>query len=86
MSSNNSVADHAAGRGLTVRYNGRGKIFEVAKSTIMSKPETLLAKMLDEKWSGGKQDESSSGSSNVAGAYFVDVNPSRFECVLDWYR
>ena len=61
----------------TVKFNVGGTVSEVAVSTIQSRPEGLLAKMIDGRFPCGK-DES--------GAYFVDRNPRFFDVVLDVHR
>ncbi|KAJ1482892.1 hypothetical protein T484DRAFT_1802483 [Baffinella frigidus] len=60
-----------------VKFNVGGKPFEVAETTIQSQPAGLLAKMIDGRFSCGK-DES--------GAYFLDRNPQFFPIVLDVHR
>jgi len=61
----------------TAKFNVGGTVFEVAVSTIQSHPGGLLAKMIDGRLGGGK-DES--------GAYFIDRSPRFFEIVLDVHR
>ncbi|KAJ1483537.1 BTB/POZ protein [Baffinella frigidus] len=61
----------------TAKFNVGGTVFEVAVSTIQSRPEGLLAKMTDGRFECGK-DES--------GAFFVDRNPQFFNIVLDVLR
>ncbi|KAJ1484792.1 hypothetical protein T484DRAFT_1796014 [Baffinella frigidus] len=61
----------------TVKFNVGGTVFEVAVSTIKSRPEGLLAKMIDGRFECGL-DES--------GAYFVDRDARFFGIVLAVHR
>ena len=61
----------------TVRFNVGGTVSEVAVSTIKSKPDALLAKMIDGRFPSTK---------DKSGAYFVDRDPQLFRIVLDVHR
>lgn len=58
----------------TVIFNVRGRHFELLPELIYSKPDTLLAQLM--------QDIGTVASKPV----FVDANPDRFEHIIDWYR
>jgi len=60
-----------------------GSIFKVPAKIVHAQPETLLAKLLREV------SEADPAAGSVAGKskpIFVDADPSRFKCILDWYR
>lgn len=58
----------------TVVFNVGGRHFEVLRQTIEARPSTLLASLLEDI------------GTDRAAPIFVDANPERFACILDWYR
>lgn len=57
----------------TVVFNVSGRHYEVLKQTIRGRPQTKLARLLDDNAGSGRP-------------IFVDANPDRFVHILDWYR
>jgi hypothetical protein len=62
-----------------IRFNVGGTLYEVALTTLMKSPETMLAKLASKKWcerSGNDADES----------IFIDRDGEIFKYILAWYR
>ena len=57
-----------------------GETFRTARSTLVSCPDPLLAKMFD------LNSESPPTAVTKEGTYFLDVNPKPFGIILDWLR
>lgn len=57
-----------------VNLNVGGVNYSVARSTILKFEETMLAKLVSDKWSKGHD------------AIFIDRDGERFKYILDWYR
>jgi hypothetical protein len=57
-----------------VVFNVGGQNFEILRQTILARPDTLLATMLDDI------------ATDSSKAMFIDANPERFAHILDWYR
>mmetsp|Transcript_89156 Transcript_89156/g.277160 ORF Transcript_89156/g.277160 Transcript_89156/m.277160 type:complete len:298 (+) Transcript_89156:99-992(+) len=58
----------------TVVFDVRGVPFKVLGQTILARPSTLLANLLDDI------------DSDASKPIFVDANPDRFNHILDWYQ
>jgi len=61
-----------------IQLNVGGRIFGCYKSTLLTYPETLLARMFSTSASIAKKGNS--------GEYFFDRNPDVFEIILEFYR
>ena len=63
-------------------FDVRGKIFKVSRSTILAKPDTLLAHMITNAELSAKAVMGRSADN----ALYVDANSDIFELILDFYR
>lgn len=59
-----------------VHFNVGGMRYDVAEDTLMKYEDTMLAKMVSEKWH----------KENGQEPLFIDSNGERFQYILDWYR
>ena len=57
-----------------------GKTFRTARSTLLSCPDSLLAKMFD------PDSDRPPAAVTEGGGYFLDQNPRYFGVILDWLR
>jgi len=62
-----------------VKLNVGGKLFQTTLTTLLSSPDSLLAKMFDPE-SGLEPAYSENG------VFFLDSNPKYFSVILDWLR
>lgn len=60
-----------------VRFNVGGTEYQVARSTLMKFPDTMLAVMVSERWSN---------ESETNQVLTIDRDPLRFRFILDYYR
>lgn len=60
----------------TVVFNVGGVRYELARSTLLLHPDTMLAVLVSERW----------GSEGAEEPLFVDRDGQRFQFVLDFYR
>ena len=63
-----------------LKLNVGGTIFETTRSTLMSNPDSLLAKMFD------PESAISPASMDEDGVYRIDSSPRAFEVILNWLR
>jgi BTB/POZ domain len=68
----------------TVRFNVGGTKYEVATSTVLSHPDTMLARLVSERWNGknGKRPREEDDQDEI----FIDSDGKRFHFVLDFMR
>jgi len=69
----------ALGVSKLIKLNVDGKLFQTTLSTLMSSPESLLARMFDPE-SGFQPPHSEDG------VYFLDADPVYFGVILNWLR
>lgn len=55
-------------------FNVGGTLYDVAKTTILKFEDTMLAKLVSDKWNKGNE------------VIFIDRDGERFKYILDWYR
>jgi len=80
MSKRNSNNNNKSPSPPTVRLNVGGHLYEVPRSLFDLYPESMLARLLDDTWRSGNDDDSSNET------IFVDRNGERFQYVLDLLR
>ena len=68
-----SINEHNSNR--IVHFNVGGTKYDVAKSTIELYPNTMLARLISDKWQESPNQE-----------IFIDRDGPRFRCVLDYMR
>jgi hypothetical protein len=59
-----------------VNFNVGGVQYHVARDTVLNAEETMLKKLVSDKWTAGHDEES----------IFIDRDGERFKYILDWYR
>lgn len=59
-----------------IELNVGGMRYDVAEDTLMKYEDTMLAKMVADKWQKGGDQEPK----------FIDRDGERFRYILDWYR
>lgn len=59
-----------------VHFNVGGTLYDVARDTLLSATNTMLAKMVSDKWT----------AKNSREIIFIDRDGERFKYILDWYR
>ena len=63
-----------------IKLNVGGETFLTTRSTLVSCPESLLAKMFD------PDSDRPPAAVTEGGGYFLDVNPRYFAIILEWLR
>ena len=61
-----------------IKLNVGGQTFLTTKLTLLSEPDSMLAKMFSGEFAPGAKDDQ--------GAYMIDGNPKYFEPILDYLR
>ena len=64
-----------------IKLNVGGEVFLTTRSTLLSCPDSLLAKMFDPD-----SDRPPAAVAEDGGGYFLDVNARYFAVILEWLR